>query len=54
MLDVVVHSQSVHIGFDDPASLPLTMPHEERMAEFRRVRDEIKAMIEQLPSRFDE
>lgn len=37
----------IHYGFDDPAKAE--GGHEEKIAVFRRVRDEIKAFIEQLP-----
>jgi arsenate reductase len=41
----------VHIGFDDPPSLALSMTDEEEiLAVYRRVRDEIKAFVEGLPS----
>ena len=42
----------VHIGFDDPPSLAADAKTEEdAIAPFRRVRDEIKAMVETLPER---
>ena len=37
----------IHFGFDDPAKAKGS--REEKMAVFRRVRDEIKAFIESLP-----
>ncbi|MCL6473120.1 MAG: arsenate reductase ArsC [Firmicutes bacterium] len=37
----------IHFGFDDPAKAEGS--HEEKMAVFRRVRDEIRAFIEGLP-----
>ncbi len=37
----------VHAGFDDPAAAEGT--EEEIMAEFRRVRDEIRAFVQHLP-----
>jgi arsenate reductase len=43
----------VHVGFDDPPKLATNAKSdEERLAPFRRVRDEIKAFIETLPESF--
>ena len=40
----------VHAGFDDPPALAKTAKtEEEALSHYRRVRDEIKAWIEQLP-----
>lgn len=40
----------VHVGFDDPPKLATNAKSdEERLAPYRRVRDEIKAFIETLP-----
>ncbi len=40
----------VHVGFDDPPRLAAdARSEEERLAHYRRVRDEIKAFIETLP-----
>ena len=40
----------VHIGFDDPPKLSAGLPDgEEKLAIYRRVRDEIRAFIETLP-----
>jgi arsenate reductase len=40
----------IHIGFDDPPTLAaFAWTEEDRMAPFRRVRDEIRAMVETLP-----
>ena len=40
----------VHAGFDDPPRLAATASTaEERLAPYRRVRDEIRAMVERLP-----
>lgn len=40
----------VHVGFDDPPKLAAdAKSDEERLAPYRRVRDEIKAFIETLP-----
>ena len=41
----------VHVGFDDPPRLAATATSlEERLAPYRRVRDEIRAFVEQLPA----
>ena len=40
----------VHVGFDDPPALAKTAAtDEEAMTHYRRVRDEIRAFVEQLP-----
>jgi arsenate reductase len=40
----------VHRGFDDPPRLAATLPTiEEKLAVYRRVRDEIRAFVEDLP-----
>jgi arsenate reductase len=40
----------VHAGFDDPPALaPEAGNHAERLAPYRRVRDEIRAFVETLP-----
>lgn len=40
----------VHVGFDDPPALAKdAATDEEAMAPYRRVRDEIRAFVEQLP-----
>jgi arsenate reductase len=40
----------VHVGFDDPPKLAEgSQSEEEAMAHYRRVRDEIKAFVEELP-----
>jgi arsenate reductase len=40
----------VHVGFDDPPRLAfLAKTEEERLAPYRRVRDEIRAFVETLP-----
>ncbi len=45
----------VHVSFDDPARLEITAGNEdEALAEYRRVRDEIKAFIETLPEVLEE
>ncbi len=44
----------VHVGFDDPPRLtPPDASDEKRLDGFRRVRDEIKAFVEQLPDILD-
>jgi len=41
---------AIHRGFDDPPSLTAHMADlEEKLAVYRRVRDEIKALVETLP-----
>ena len=40
----------VHVGFDDPPKLAAdAATEEERLAPYRRVRDEIRAFVERLP-----
>lgn len=40
----------VHVGFDDPPRLAANaLTEEERLAPYRRVRDEIRAFVETLP-----
>ena len=40
----------VHVAFDDPPSLTKQLPDgEEKLAVYRRVRDEIRRFVEQLP-----
>ena len=42
----------VHIGFDDPFRLAKeATTREEELASYRRVRDEIRAFVEQLPDK---
>ena len=44
----------VHVGFDDPPRLAANArTEEERLAVYRRVRDEIKAFVETLPNSLD-
>jgi len=46
-------TQVVHVGFDDPPKLAATAKTEqEKLNHYRRVRDEIKAFIEQYPTSF--
>jgi arsenate reductase len=45
----------VHVGFDDPPALARdAVTEEEALAPYRRVRDEIRAFVEQLPGGLDE
>jgi arsenate reductase len=40
----------VHVGFEDPPALTKGMPDgEEKLAVYRRVRDEIRRFVEKLP-----
>lgn len=40
----------VHVGFDDPPRIAATLStEEEKLAVYRRVRDEIRAFVETLP-----
>ncbi|MCL4217426.1 MAG: arsenate reductase ArsC [Candidatus Hydrogenedentes bacterium] len=42
--------ESIHAGFDDPPQLAMgAKSHEEALQHYRRVRDEIKKFVEQLP-----
>jgi arsenate reductase (thioredoxin) len=44
----------VHVGFDDPPRLAADAKTEdERLASYRRVRDEIRAFVERLPGSLD-
>jgi arsenate reductase (thioredoxin) len=43
-------TQVVHVGFDDPPTLTKNFPDgEEKLAVYRRVRDEIRRFVETLP-----
>ncbi len=45
----------VHVGFDDPPKLATQVTgEEEKLNCYRRVRDEIKAFVEQLPGNLEE
>jgi arsenate reductase (thioredoxin) len=45
----------VHVGFDDPPRLSAgAKTEEERLAPYRRVRDEIRAFVESLPGSLDQ
>jgi arsenate reductase len=40
----------VHVGFDDPPALAATaLTEDEKLQQYRRVRDEIRAFVESLP-----
>jgi len=44
----------VHVGFDDPPRLAAgAATEDERLAPYRRVRDEIRAFVETLPGSLD-
>ena len=44
------HARVVHVGFDDPPKLAAgAATEEDRLAPYRRVRDEIRAFVETLP-----
>jgi arsenate reductase len=48
-------AKRVHRGFDDPPGLVVGLENEEdRLAIFRRVRDEIRAMVEGLPGSLED
>jgi arsenate reductase (thioredoxin) len=45
----------LHVGFDDPPRLALdAKTEEERLAPYRRVRDEIREFVDTLPGAFSE
>jgi arsenate reductase (thioredoxin) len=45
----------IHVGFDDPPRLAFDARTEaERLAPYRRVRDEIRAFVETLPNTLDQ
>jgi arsenate reductase len=49
------NARIVHVGFDDPPKLAAQVEgEEEKLNCYRRVRDEIKAFIEQLPGNLEE
>jgi len=49
------NARVVHVGFDDPPKLsPPDASEEVKLDGFRRVRDEIKAFIEQMPGNLEE
>jgi arsenate reductase (thioredoxin) len=44
----------VHVGFEDPPKLTKHLPEgEEKLAAYRRVRDEIRRFVETLPTALD-
>lgn len=44
------HTRQLHVGFDDPPRLAATAKtSEEALAPYRRVRDEIRKFVEQMP-----
>jgi arsenate reductase len=46
----VFPGKTVHVGFDDPPKLTKDLPDgEEKLAVYRRVRDQIKGFVEKLP-----
>jgi arsenate reductase len=48
-------TQVIHVGFDDPPKLAAQVTgEEEKLNCYRRVRDEIKAFVEQLPGNLEE
>ncbi|MDD8042517.1 MAG: arsenate reductase ArsC [Verrucomicrobiota bacterium] len=48
------NAKVVHVGFDDPPKLAaVAKTEEEALGHYRRVRDEIRAFIEELPERLE-
>ena len=48
-------ARMVHVGFDDPPRLAANAKTEsERLAPYRRVRDEIRRFVETLPDSLDQ
>jgi arsenate reductase len=48
-------AQVVHVGFDDPPRLAANaQTEEERLAPYRRVRDEIRAFVDTLPASLEQ
>lgn len=47
-------AKRVHRGFDDPPSLTKGLSEDEALAVYRRVRDEIKTMVQGLPEGLDD
>jgi arsenate reductase len=46
-------ARTVHVGFDDPPRLAAgAASDDEAMPHYRRVRDEIRAVLERWPERF--
>lgn len=49
------NARVIHVGFDDPPKLAVSVSsEEERVAPYRRVRDEIRAFVESLPGRLEQ
>jgi len=49
------NARVVHVGFDDPPALTRELDDEEEKLDcYRRVRDEIKSFVEQLPNNLEE
>lgn len=49
------NTRSIHFGFDDPPQLASeTSSEEETLAIYRRVRDEIRTLVEKIPDALDE
>lgn len=49
------HAKVIHVGFDDPPRLAAdAKTEEERLAPYRRVRDEIRAFVATLPASLDQ
>ena len=47
----VAANKVIHVGFDDPPKLAETAkPEQEAVNHYRRVRDQIRALVERLPS----
>lgn len=46
-------TKRLHIGFEDPAKLTWDLSNDYKMDVFRRIRDEIRQMIDDLPSVLD-
>jgi arsenate reductase len=45
----------VHVGFDDPPRLAAgAKTEDERLASYRRVRDEIRAFVETIPDALEQ
>ena len=47
-------AKRVHRGFDDPPSLVKELPEAEHLDVYRRVRDEIKVLVEGLPGSLED
>ena len=48
------HTKVVHVGFDDPPTLTQHLPDgPEKLAVYRRVRDEIRRFVEGLPQNLE-